>query len=295
MLVFWGRFTRQLQFGWGSALSAIINRLMPSASTAHLFAVVALAGTFIWIGLIDLANAPTGIKGWVEGHPYGQSVSLYLSKMAIAVAITQIIAGGLIAVYAVPQRLKRLSYGVLAAFGLISTSLILTNDVWIKSLGGFPAIGSGQGLLKYIAVTGVCLWFLNKRWANEVMLLGIILVLLWIGAMKFTGPEADGVWPLLTSSPLFNFWITDFGKQMASNIVGVIELLTVLLLTGRWWNRKAYELGLAVAAITFITTLSFLVTFAPSWSGGFPNLSGTGIFLVKDTILLAAVFILYRD
>lgn len=268
---------------------------MPSASTAHLFAVVALAGTFLWIGLVDLANVPHGIKSWVEGHPYGKSVIPFLSELAVGSAIAQIVAGVLIAIYAVPQRFKRLSYGVLAVFSLISASLILTNDVWIKTLGGFPAIGSGQGLLKYIAITGVCLWFLNKRWASEVMLLGIMLVLLWIGAMKFTGPEADGVWPLLTSSPLFSFWITDFGKQTASNIIGVVELITVFLLTGRWWNQRVFELGLALSAATFIATLSFLATFSPSWSGGFPNLSSTGIFLLKDAILLAAVFILYRD
>lgn len=268
---------------------------MPSASGAHLFAVIALSGTFIWIGLVDLSNLPNGIKNWVAGHPYGGLIDAYIGPVAIAAGLLQLLAGVFIAIYAIPQRFKRLSYMALSVLSILSVSLLLTNDVWIKSLGGFPAIGSGQGLIKYVAILGVCLWFLNKRGANEVMLIGLILVLGWIGAMKFTAPEAEGVWPLLTSSPLFNFWITEFGKQTASNIIGVIELVTVVLLTARWWNYRLYQIGLLLSAATFIATLTFLITFAPSWAGGFPNLSGTGIFLVKDSILLAAVFILYRD
>lgn len=277
-------------------MQSLLNRVMPTASGAHLFAVIALAGLFIWFGLMNLAGT-TGatIDRWLDPHPLSGVIKPYRELAPYALGIVQLVSGALIAVYAVPQRWKRLSYGLIGLLSIVSVSLMFTNPVWIDSLGGFPAIGSGQGLIKYVAILGVALWFLGTKGANEVMLLGLILVLGWIGAMKFTAPEAEGVWPLLTGSPVFNWWLTDLGKQMASNVIGVIELVTVALLTGYWWNRKAFELGLLLSAATFVVTLSFLFTFPQSWSGGFPNLSGTGHFLLKDVVLLAAAFILYRD
>lgn len=277
-------------------MQSIISRIMPSAAGAHLFAVVSLAGLLIWFGLMNLSGQTDGTVGrFIDGHPFAADLGSHKDVLALALGITQLAAGALIAIYAVPQLFKRLSYWTVCALSVGSLSLLFTNPVWISGLGGFPAIGAGQGLIKYTAILGVAMWFLGLRGAREVMLAGIILVLAWIGAMKFTAPEADGVWPLLTSSPVFNWWLTEFGKQMASNIIGVIELATVVLLTGYWWNRKAYELGLVLSAATFVVTLSFIVSFSPTWSGGFPNLSGTGHFLLKDAVMLAAVFILYRD
>ena len=277
-------------------MSSLISRLMPTASGAHLFAVISLAGVFIWFGLMNLAGLTDGTIGrWIDGHPLSSTLGSSKSIIAYALGGAQLAAGVLIAIYAVPQRFKRASYGIIALLSLGALSLMFTNPVWIGSLGGFPAIGAGQGIIKYIAILGVALWFLGMKGAREIMLIGLIVVLGWIGGMKFTGPEAEGVWPLLTSSPVFNWWITDFGKQMASNVIGVIELITVFLLTGYWWNRQAYEIGLFLSALTFLVTLSFLVTFDASWSGSFPKLSGSGHFLLKDAILLAATFILYRD
>ena len=277
-------------------MSSLISRLMPTASGAHLFAVISLAGVFIWFGLMNLAGLTDGTIGrWMDDHPLSSTLGISKSVVAYALGGAQLAAGVLIAIYAVPQRFKRASYGFIALLSLGSLSLMFTNPVWIGSLGGFPAIGAGQGIIKYIAILGVALWFLGVKGAREIMLVGLIVVLGWIGGMKFTGPEAEGVWPLLTSSPVFNWWITDFGKQVASNVIGVIELITVLLLTGYWWNRQACEIGLFLSAVTFVTTLSFLATFGASWSGGFPNLSGAGHFLLKDAVLLAATFILYRD
>ncbi len=277
-------------------MQAVINRIMPSASGTHLFAVLSLAGVFIWFGLMNIAGLTDGsINRWLDSHPLADTLKTHKQTLTVGLGILQLTTGALVAIYAVPQRFKRASYGVIALLCLVSLSLLLTNPVWMSALGGFPAIGTGQGLIKYITILGVALWFLGVKGAREVMLLGLIIVLGWIGAMKFTAPEADGVWPLLTSSPLFNWWIIDLGKQTASNIIGIIELVTVILLTGAWWNRKAFNFGLVLSAATFVATLSFLVTFDASWLGGFPKLSSTGHFLLKDVILLAAVFILYRD
>ncbi len=275
---------------------SIISRVMPTASGAHLFAVISLAGVFIWFGLMNLADLTDGTIGrWVDGHPLSSNLKGLTPFIAYGLGGLQLAAGALIAIYAVPQRFKRASYGFIVLLSLGALSLMFTNPVWIDSLGGFPAIGAGQGIIKYITILGLALWFLGVKGAREVMLIGLIVVLGWIGAMKFTGPEAEGIWSLLTSSPVFNWWITDLGKQMVSNVIGIIELATVLLLTGFWWNRRAYEAGLFLSAVTFVVTLTFFVTFSPTWAGGFPALSSSGHFLLKDVILLAATFVLYRD
>ena len=85
---------------------------------------------------------------------------------------------------------------------------------------------------------------------------------------------------------------------MASNIIGVIEIVTVVLLSGWWWNKTACMYGLLLAAVTFIAILSFLVSFPESWNtqfGGFPYLASTGHFLMKDLLMLAATVALAAE
>jgi uncharacterized membrane protein YkgB len=56
----------------------------------------------------------------------------------------------------------------------------------------------------------------------------------------------------------------------------------------RPWTPKVAALGSALAAVVFLTTLSFLFSL-PGWEpslGGFPALSSAGGFLLKDAVLL---------
>ena len=244
---------------------------------------------------ISGASAPT-VERWVSGHAFLGGLLAYKQYILWGLGGLQALSGLLIALHSVPDHIKRLAYWFVALYSVSALSLLFTNPVWIESLGGFPAIGSGQGILKYLVLLGLAMWRLGVRHAETVMLLGLMLVLGWIGAMKFTGPEASGVEPLLRTSPVFNWWLTvHFDKQGASNFIGVIELVTVLLLTACWWNRRLFMLGLALSAGTFVVTLSFMATFAPAWNadmGGFPFLSSGGQFLLKDLPLLAACFVL---
>lgn len=187
-----------------------------------------------------------------------------------------------------------------SALALIPISMLFTHPVWIHDLGGFPAIGSGQGLIKYLAISGLALYLANKsKELREIslwlMLAGLVLVLGWIGGMKFTLIEAKGIEPLMKTSPLFSWIYNLFDVQGASNFIGIIELITLALLL--CWRRlpKLFELGAALCLITFLGTLSFLFSF-PGWdkSMGFPFLSSSGQFLLKDLLLLAATGLLYR-
>jgi hypothetical protein len=92
----------------------------------------------------------------------------------------------------------------------------LTGSIhWIESLGGFPAIGSGQGIIKYAALLALAWYFWRpeskvQRW---VLYAPVALVLLWIGGMKFTQIEAEGIADLVQSSPLMSWLYLLFDLQ----------------------------------------------------------------------------------
>ena len=119
----------------------------------------------------------------------------------------------------------------------------------------------------------------------------MVLVLLWIGGMKFTAYEAEGIRPLVANSPLMG-WVYNLMSVTAfSSLLGVVEIAIGVLIALRpvWPAGSALGSGLAVGM--FLTTLSFLVT-TPGWEpslGGFPAVSAMpGQFVLKDIVLLGA-------
>ena len=120
---------------------------------------------------------------------------------------------------------------------------------------------------------------------------GLALVILWIGAMKFTAYEAAGIQPLIAHSPLMG-WLYDFlSVRGVSNLLGVVEILTALLIASRLVSAWACAAGSALAIGMFLSTLTFLFS-TPGWEpslGGFPAISAMpGQFLLKDVVLLGA-------
>src|SRR5215469_13979202 len=53
---------------------------------------------------------------------------------------------------------------------------------------------------------------------------GLVIVLLWIGAMKFTSYEAAGIAPLEMHSPLMNWLYVLMGQRNISDLLGVVEI-----------------------------------------------------------------------
>jgi reactive chlorine resistance protein C len=126
---------------------------------------------------------------------------------------------------------------------------------------------------------------------THVARFGLVIVLLWIGGMKFTAYEAGGIKPMVANSPLMGWAYKIMSEQAFSSLLGVVEIATGLLIALRplWPLGSAIGSGLAVG--TFLTTLTFLFT-TPGWEpslGGFPALSAMpGQFLLKDLVLLGA-------
>jgi uncharacterized membrane protein YkgB len=118
---------------------------------------------------------------------------------------------------------------------------------------------------------------------------GLVIVLLWIGGMKFTAYEAEGIKPLVANSPLMSWVYRVMSVGGFSSLLGVVEIAIGVLIALRpvWPLGSAVGSGLATGM--FLTTLSFLVT-TPGWEpslGGFPALSAMpGQFVLKDVVLL---------
>ncbi len=119
---------------------------------------------------------------------------------------------------------------------------------------------------------------------------GLVLILLWIGGMKFTAYEAKGLEGIVSTSPLLSWGYHVFSLQGFSNLLGVIEITFAVLIAARPLAPLASALGSFGAIGMFLTTLSFFFTAAGVWAKdyGFPVLGGTGQFLVKDILLLGA-------
>ncbi|HEV3190321.1 MAG TPA: DUF417 family protein [Polyangiaceae bacterium] len=125
---------------------------------------------------------------------------------------------------------------------------------------------------------------------RELARYGLVVVIAWIGLMKFTAYEAEGIRPFVADSPLMSWVYGLMSVRRFSAALGLIEVAIALLIALRPFSPRASALGSALAVGMFLTTLSFLVTTPGVWepsAGGFPALSAIpGQFLIKDLALL---------
>jgi reactive chlorine resistance protein C len=118
----------------------------------------------------------------------------------------------------------------------------------------------------------------------------LVVVVGWIGLMKFTGYEAEGIRAFVANSPLMSWVYRFMSVRGFSAMLGVVEVAVALLVAARPLWPRASAVGSALAVGMFLTTLSFLITTPGVWEpslGGFPALSAVpGQFLIKDLALL---------
>jgi reactive chlorine resistance protein C len=129
-----------------------------------------------------------------------------------------------------------------------------------------------------------------ERLGIHVSRYGLVLTLLLIGALKFTTGEAQGIQPLVANSPLMFWMYRILSLQGVSNLIGVIEIVVALLIALRPLSAKLSFVGSIGAVITFVLTVSFLLSTPGAFrlSHGLPLLGDAGQFLIKDLVLLGA-------
>jgi reactive chlorine resistance protein C len=118
---------------------------------------------------------------------------------------------------------------------------------------------------------------------------GLVVVIGWIGLMKFTSFEAYGIEPLVANSPLMSWLYGILSVTVFSALLGVVEVAAAVLLAVKPWAPRLSAIGSIIAIGLFVATITFLFTtpgvFEAS-QGGFPMLSTSGQFLIKDVALL---------
>ncbi|WP_455497688.1 DUF417 family protein [Coprobacter sp.] len=161
----------------------------------------------------------------------------------------------------------------------------------------------------------------------NLMRIAILIIFVWIGALKFCNYEAEGIVPFVANSPFMSFFYNerapDYKKyklkegefddakyewHQANNTYGFSKGLGILIMAIGilvFWGMFSSKIGLvgsALAIIMTIGTLSFLITTPEVWvpdlgsgESGFPLLSGAGRLVIKDTAILAGAVILLAD
>ena len=166
-----------------------------------------------------------------------------------------------------------------------------------------------------------------KGFGLNFLRVGILVVFVWIGALKFTHYEADGIVPFVANSPFMSFfyakdapeyqqhknkegelvlenraWHESNNTYVFSKALGcLIMSIGILVFLGIFFPRIGI-VGEVLCIIMTIGTLSFLVTTPECWvpnlgSGeyGFPLLSGAGRLVIKDIVILAGAVTLLAD
>jgi uncharacterized membrane protein YkgB len=144
------------------------------------------------------------------------------------------------------------------------------------------------------SLTGLAAWIYDHNVPFLVTSLGMIVMLLWAGSYKMTGPGAEGIIPLVSNSPLISWHFKLFGPYIGSDIIGLTEVTGALLLIAGYFRPKAGVIGGLITTVMFFTTSTMLLTTPGATTAvhGIRYMSFLGLFLFKDVISLGVSFYL---
>ena len=147
-----------------------------------------------------------------------------------------------------------------------------TTDLARRVTGALPAIDTvAAALLRY----------------------GLVIVIGWIGLLKFAQYEAHQIAPLVTHSPFMGWLYNIFPEYTFSALLGIMEVSAAILLAVKPVAPRISALGSLLSILLFVSTISFLFTtpgIGEPAGGGFPAITLLAEFLLKDVVLLGASF-----
>ena len=161
------------------------------------------------------------------------------------------------------------------------------------------------------------------RLGMNLLRLGLVIVLVWIGGLKFAKYEADGIVPLVANSPAMSFfyhhrapeyrrymnkegelnpahrqWHETNGTYPLSYGLGIVIVSIEILIALHPFSPQLSAVGSFLLILIACSTLCFLVTTLEAWvpalgdtTHGFPYLSGAGRLIIKDVIMLSAAVV----
>jgi uncharacterized membrane protein YkgB len=127
----------------------------------------------------------------------------------------------------------------------------------------------------------------------------MVVIFLFFGYQKWFAYEAQALIPYISNGPLISWLYPVFGIRGATYFLGVAEWLFSGLLFLGFWNRKLGILGALGSCFSFAATITIIPFIPNGWAasaGGFPAMTETVAFLLKDLVLLAvSVYLLRQD
>src|SRR5438093_927333 len=101
---------------------------------------------------------------------------------------------------------------------------------------------------------------------------GLVIVIAWIGALKYGSYEAAAIQPLIAHSPLLSWLYHIFSVRALAAVLGTAEITAALLIALRPAWPRISAAGSAFGVLLFLSTLSFL--FSTPGTGGGGNEAG---------------------
>ena len=216
----------------------------------------------------------------------------------------------LLALMTIAARFNLVSAKTVTLYAIFITAIplltLLSPTRWMADLGGFPIIGSGQGIIKYFAVLPLFLFlFYRDKFSHKQLtylnFAPVAMVLLWIGGMKFFEFEAHAIVGLVETSPFMSWLYAVFSVQGASNVIGGFDVLFALLLgAGIFSKNKPVIIASGLACLSvFLMTQTFLFT-VPDTFNSTTIVNRLGQFVIKDlwfvaNLAVVAYFTLFKE
>ena len=126
----------------------------------------------------------------------------------------------------------------------------------------------------------------------------MVIIFLFFGYQKWFDYEAQALIPYISNGPLISWLYPVLGIRGACWFLGVAEWFFGALLFAGFWNKKLGILGALGGIFSFISTITIIPFIPNGWAesaGGFPAMTETVAFLMKDLVLLAVSFYLLRQ
>ena len=127
----------------------------------------------------------------------------------------------------------------------------------------------------------------------------MVVIFSLFGYQKWFYYEAQALIPYISHGPLIFWMYSIFGLKGATWFLGVAEWLFGALLFAGFWNKKLGILGALGSCFSFVATVTIIPFIPNGWApsaGGFPAMTETVAFLLKDLVLLAvSVYLLRQD
>jgi hypothetical protein len=121
-------------------------------------------------------------------------------------------------------------------------------------------------------------------------LIGIFIILVWIGLFKFTYAEAKAIEPLVANHFLLSWSYHFLSVQAVSDLIGCAEIGVAIAFVLGSFSLINKKIALIGNSVIFFITLSFLFTTPHRWHSveGIPV---TDFFILKDIVLLSFGFV----